>query len=245
MNQNNFNINRLSNFIQRQVSLNLPPMLIAAGGIFGLLLVISLFSAYFDPTDVRELKGFYLAAFFIGGFIFTSRIFSELNSPQKSYFYLTLPVSSLEKVVGSWLLSSPIYVVVFSIGILIVYLITGIVAGFNNASIPDMFNKQYFLVMGVYMVLQTVFFLGAAYFRNYNFLKTLLALFILQVIIGLYGGLLAWMFFGGSLQSDDFSGSFQYFVENTIPQIAHIIFWYLLAPFLLVVSYFSLKERQV
>jgi hypothetical protein len=247
MDKTNFNINRLSNFVQRQVSLNLPPMLIAAGGVFGLLLVVSLFTAYFNPEGVRELKGFYLAAFFIGGFIFTSRIFSELNSPQKSYFYLTLPVSTLEKVIGSWVLSSPVYVVVFSIGILIIYLITGLIAGGNYASIPDMFDRHYFQAMGAFMVTQTVFFLGAAYFRNYNFLKTLLALFILQVIIGSYGGLLGWMLFGGNNNIDpvDFSGSFQYFVEHTVPQIAHVFFWYLLAPFLLVVSYFSLKERQV
>ncbi|QHT68745.1 hypothetical protein GXP67_19890 [Rhodocytophaga rosea] len=245
MNQDNFNINRLFNFIQRQVSLNLPPMLIAAGGIFGLLLVVSLFVAYFDPRDIREINSFYLTVFFIGGFIFTSRIFSELNSPQKSYFYLTLPVSTLEKVIGSWVLSSPVYVVVFSVGIFIIYLITGLVAGGNHASIPDMFDKHYFQSMGVYMVTQTVFFLGAAYFRNYNFLKTLLALFVLQVIIGSYSGLLGWMLFGSKLQSEDFSGGFQYFVEYTIPQIAHVLFWYLLAPFLLVVSYFSLKERQV
>lgn len=244
MTQDNFNISRLSHFIQRQVALNLTPMLIAAGGIFGLLLVVSVFTAYVDPVDIREISAFYMVTLFIGGFIFTSRIFSELNSPQKSYFYLTLPVSTLEKVIGSWVLSSPVYVVVFSIGIFIVYLITSLVAGTNHASISDIFNTSYFKIIGIYMVLQTVFFLGAAYFRNYNFLKTLLALFILQVIIGSYGGLLGWMLFGGNLQSEDFSGSFQYFVEHTVPQIAHVFFWYLLALFLLVVSYFSLKERQ-
>lgn len=244
MNKNQFNINRLSNFLQRQVALNLPPMLIAAGALFGTLLVVSLLVGYFNPSEVRDLKGFYLAAFFIGGYIFTSRIFAELHSPQKSYFYLTLPVSTLEKLTGSWLLSSPVYVVVFSLMIFIVYFITSIVAG-NYASLPEMFDRHYFTAVGAFMVTQTVFFLGASYFRNHNFLKTLLALFVIQIIVGAYGGLLGWMLFGGEgLNSNDFSGGFKYFVDTTVPQVAHIFFWYLLAPFLLVVSYFSLKERQ-
>jgi len=245
MNKSNFNIKRLSNFIQRQVALNLPPMLIAVGAFFGTLLIGSLFIAYFEPGEVRELKAFYLVAFFMGGYVFTSQIFSELHSPQKSYFYFTLPVSTTEKLAGSWLLSSPVYVLVFSVIIFIVAFMASIVAG-DFGFIPDLFDRHYFTSMGVFMVTQTIFFLGASYFRKHNFLKTMFALFLIQIVIGAYGGLLGWTLFGGegSLQSDDFSGGFKTFVETVIPRIAHIFFWYLLAPFMLVVSYFSLKERQ-
>ncbi len=103
---NIFDISRLSKFIQRQAVLNAPPMLIAAGAIFGMLLVVSILTGYYGPENMEGLKAFFLVVFFFGGFILTSSIFSELHTPHKSYFYLTLPVSTLEKVVGSWILTS-------------------------------------------------------------------------------------------------------------------------------------------
>lgn len=246
MNKNNFDMNRLSHFIQRQVTMNVPPMLIAAGAVFGALLVISLLVAYFNPQEVRDLKGLYMAVFFIAGYILTSRIFSELHSPQKSYAYLTLPVSTLEKLTGSWLLSSPVYVIVFSILLFMIYLATLLMAG-DYTTLADLFDKQYFYVMAIFMVTQTIFFLGACYFRKNNFFKTVLAIFLLVIIIGLYSGLLGWTLFGGegNISSEDFPSDFRLFVENISKWTSQVFFWSLLGPFMLVVSYFSLKERQV
>ncbi len=245
MNSNNFNSNRLFQFIQRQVFLNAPPMLIAAGAVFGTLLVISLLVAYYGGGDLDDLRGFYLTVFFIGGYIFTSNIFSELHTPQKSYFYLTLPVSTLEKTIGSWLLSALAYTVVFQLFAAIIYLIVQLISG-KGPAFTEFFNRDYMLAVGVYVVTQTIFFLGASYFRKYNFLKTLLALFIILVIIGLYAGGLGWLLFrGDNMNNNNFSGEFQFTVENVIPRILKFVFWYIFAPFMLVVSYFSLKEREV
>lgn len=245
MNSNNFNINRLSNFIQRQIALNTPPMLIAAGAVSGTLLIVSLLVAYYNGHELENLKGFYLTVFFVGGYIFTSNIFSELHTPQKSYFYLTLPVSTLEKTIGSWLLSSVAYTIVFQLVTGIIYMITRLAAG-QGPTLTEFFNRDYFLAVGVYFVTQTIFFLGASYFRKYNFLKTLLALFLIQVAIGLYAGGLGWLLFRGEpMNNNSFTGEFEFAVEHIIPQVAKFLFWYVFAPFMLVVSYFSLKEREV
>jgi hypothetical protein len=243
---NTFDINRLSKFVQRQVALNAPPMLIAAGAVFGTLLIVSILTGYYGPENMEGLLGFYVFVFFLGGFILTSNIFSELHSPQKSYFYLTLPVSATEKLAGSWILTSPIYVIVFSIVAYLIYLIPTLMVG-NQYPVPTFFGPDYLRIVATYLVIQTIFFLGAAYFRKYNFLKTLLSVFLLQIGIGLYAGLLFWLLFnGGKVQGQDIENTgFKSFVENTVPQIAHIFFWYILGPLMLVVSYFSLKEREV
>lgn len=247
MNNNNFSINRLHHFVLRQLTLNTYPALIAYGAVFGLLLIISLLTAYFNAGHIDNLKGLYLTVFMAGGFIFTSMIFSEMHTPQKSYAYLTLPVSASEKLIGSWLLSSPVFIVVFSVSIFIIGLISGAVANRPQFSM-ELFDHDYFIVVAVYLVTQTIFFLGAVYFRKNNFLKTLLALFALAAVLSAYSGLIFWILFGNNMEGMNenvsfgtFKGTIEFLAEQVIP----FIFWYLLGPFMLVVSYFRLKERQV
>lgn len=249
MDRNNYlDFTRLSNFVQRQAVLNLNTMLVAAGAVFGILLVISLAIAYFDgnPDSSENLKITYRFVFFLAGYVFTSRVFSELHSPQKSYAYLTLPVSTTEKVIGSWLLSSPVYVLGYWIMISIIFLITKLITG-TPVTIGLLFDRGFFNAVGTYMVTQTIYFLGAVYFRKNNFLKTILSLFVLIVFIGLYSGLLVWLLFGGSISGQDFpKGEMQITGPgDIIGQIAEIFFIYILGPFMLIVSYFRLKERQV
>jgi hypothetical protein len=244
---NIFDSNRLMNFIKRQAVLNAPPILIAAGAVFGTMLIVSILVGYYGngPEDMQGVLNFFVVIFFLGGFILTSNIFSELHTPQKSYFYLTLPVSTAEKLIGSWILTSPVYVVVFSIVAYLIYLVPTIMVG-NAYRVPAFFNQNTFQAIGSYMVIQTVFFLGAAYFRKYNFLKTVLSIFLFQILIGLYAGLLFWLLFGGGNINDrDMDSGFKGTIENIVPQLAHVFFWYILGPFLLVISYFSLKEREV
>jgi hypothetical protein len=243
---NTFDISRLFKFIQRQAALNAPPILIAAGAVFGTMFIVSVLTGYYGPENMEGLLGFYVFVFFLGGFILTSNIFSELHTPQKSYFYLTLPVSAAEKLIGSWLLTSPAYVLVFTLVAYLIYLIPTVMVG-DLYPVPAFFNQDFLKIIATYLVIQTIFFLGAAYFRKYNFLKTVLSVFLLQITIGLYAGLLVWLLFDSNKVNgrDIMDTGFKSFVENTIPQIAHVLFWYVLGPFLLVVSYFSLKEREV
>jgi hypothetical protein len=245
MGKNEINLNRLSYFISRQATLNFHPVLIAAGAIFGLLLVISLLVAYFNPEDLGNLKGLYQSVYFIGGYILTSKIFYELNSPQRSYFLLTLPVSTLEKIIGSWVLTSLGYTIIYGVFIFLISLITTLVSGGYNF-LADIYDRQYFTEIGIFLVTQSIFFLGACYFRNNNFLKTLLAVIIFVLIIGIYSGSLGWLLFSGEKENDlNVSGDFKLSTERFAELASHIFFWYVFAPFMLVVSYFSLKERQV
>src|ERR1039458_4072484 len=95
--ENRFNPTRLLNFIRRQAVLNFSSLMIASGAVFGVLLVISLLVGYFGPGNIPNLVNVYLVAFFLCGLVFTGKIFAELHIPQKSYAWLTLPVSTAEK----------------------------------------------------------------------------------------------------------------------------------------------------
>ncbi|HYG39548.1 MAG TPA: hypothetical protein VD908_13050 [Cytophagales bacterium] len=219
-------------------------MMIGIAGVFGILLLISLIVTHADSADYGNLYGLYMTVFFIAGYIFTSRILSELNSPGKSYGFLTLPASTFEKFIGSWLLSSPVYVLIFMIFITLIYLISTVTAGIE-VSFAKMFDETFFRIIWIFMVTQTIFFLGACTFKSYNLLKTLFALFLIIALVAAFAGLLIWILFGGQIQGDEFNDGFSMQGEKFFTEVIPFIFFYVLGPVLLVVSYFKLKEREV
>ncbi|WP_299825919.1 hypothetical protein [uncultured Pontibacter sp.] len=241
-----FNLTRLGYFIRRQLFLNINAMWIAIAAVVGVLLVISGFTAYFNPTKIYNLVPLYLVVLFVGGYVFTSKIFSELHSPQKSYAFLTLPVSTSEKLLGAWIIAAPLYLLTALLGATILMLVSALVAG-QSADLPNAFSSMQFLRMiGSFLVTQTFFFLGAVAFRGNNFMKTLLAMFIIAVVLVSYTGSLGYMLFGGrtAFQEGDavaLKNNMEFITERLVP----FLYWYVLGPFLLVVSFFKLKERQV
>lgn len=254
-----FDINRLKYLLLRQLSFNYKILLIATGAIIGLLMFIGTMMLLFSNStpDQQTILGMMMPYFFIGGYIFSSVVFSELNSPHRGYLYLTLPASAFEKLISAWLVCSVGYVL---FGSIIIYFINfyyiSIAAAFTSKTVElvNIFSPGVLKVFGIYMVTQTIFFLGAIYFRRVNFLKTILALFVLVMIIAFYSAILSkLLFFTSSFKNQwwmnnigmNHSFDMKNMAEHVIVPIAKVLFWGCTAPFFLIVSYFRLKEREV
>ncbi len=249
---NFFNINRFILLIRRQVLSGTNILFIAFGAITGLLLLISGLVAYFSPEDLADMTNLYYVAMFLGGYIYTSNTFNELHNPQRSYRFLTLPVSTFERLAGAWLLSAVLFPVVAILAMVIVVFLSNLIINFtvDPGTFSNIFSHTTLVLIGIYFVTQSVFLLGAIYFRKHNFLKTLLALFVVYFAISLYvslAGLIIfrpWEYHFSSINQFPTS-RLEHFFTDLFPGIMKIIFWYVMAPFFLIVSYFSLKERQV
>lgn len=254
---NHFSLMRLWLLIRRQVITNGYGLLIAFGGIAGMLLLIAVLMVVFNPNAVHNLNGLFYSILFIGGFIYTSNAYSELQQVQRSYSYLTLPVSTTERLGSAWLLSGillPLFAMLAMTGVLL--LANGILAllpgySFGHLSLQALFSGSSMNAVGVYVVTQPIFLLGAAAFRKHHFIKTLLALFVFMVILNAYTGLLGWAMFGGLEEREIVMGAEQVpahlerLFTQTIPLVAEVVFKYVMAPFFLVVTWFRIKERQV
>jgi len=229
----------------RQASMNIVPSLIGIGAIFGIQLLVSLFAAYFFPTQITSLISLYLFIFVISGIVYTSGIFQELNSAERGYAFLTLPVSTLEKMLGSWLLSSPLFILVYFLLISLIYGLSTLVAH-DMSSFTALFSQRTGNAIGGYLIAQTIFFLGACTFKKNSLLKTLLSLFLIGVGLSICMAICAWFLFRGGIGT---GGTFTWGVADFsgagFNKTVHNIFLALLAPFLLLVSYFKLKEREV
>lgn len=240
----NFNFNRLVKFIQRQLTMNSNSLILGASSIFGSMFLLTAVVAYFHPTNLENIMKLHIVVFYITGYLLSSKAFAELNNPKKGYFYLTLPVSTLEKVAGSWILTSPLYVLSYCVFLLITFFTVSLITNISFGSTP-LFNPRYLENIPAYLVVQTLFFLGACYFKGNNFLKTILSIVLLIIGLSIFSAILGYLLFIDGVHKEDIDDGLVNFVRFDLLHSFTMFFWYLLGPFLLVVSYFKLKERQI
>lgn len=250
---NIFSFKRLLLLMRRQIFSGGKSLLIAFGGVAGTLLVISLLVAYFNPSGLSGMVSLYFVVMFIGGYIFTSNVYNELHQVQRSFSYLTLPVSLTERLVSGWLMTGVLYAAASLLTMILIGMVGNLVMTILNKTTPFgwIISAGTIKITGIYLVTHIVFLLGAAYFRKNNFLKTLLALFLFNLVLNVFAGLVGWGLFRGLagdaiLMEEQFMFTpLEHFVTITLPAVFKIIFWYLTIPFFLVTTWFSLKERQV
>lgn len=223
-----FNINRLKLLVLRDFGINYKTMLIATAAVGGFLMFIGTLTIIFGEKSMNQqnILGMVMPTLIIMGLISTSMVFSELHSPHKGYIYLTLPASAFEKLIAAWLVSSVFYVI-FSMALLlflnVYYILIALLFSSQSVELVNIFSPEVLKPLGVYMVVQSGFLLGAIYFRKVNFLKTILAFFVLNVLIAIYVGVLGKILFGHfGINSNDFNKTFELKAsfENQIVPIA-------------------------
>ena len=250
---NYFDLKRLYLLTRRQILSERTGWLIALTAVAGIMLVISLLVAYFNPVLMPALTPSYLSIMFLGGYIFTSSIFNELHYPQKAVHFLTLPVSTTERLLAAWIITGILFPIFSLILIALIVFIANLIMNLTLDLTPfnHVFSNGGSGVFRSYLITQSVFLLGAAYFRKYNFLKTLLAIFIFIVVITAITATAGWMIFSpfsGQEFADDSENltvNLNSLFAERIPDLARFIYFYAGVPFFLVVTWFTLKERQV
>jgi len=251
---NILDIKRLGFLLRRQIFSNGKSMMIALVGVSGIMLFITLLVGFFNPTALNSLHHLYFTAMFIGGYIFTSNIYAELYPVHRSYHYLTLPVSVTERLLSGWIISGILYSLIALLIIGIIVLLSNLILSIAlvNAPVQTLLLKGALKTTSIYLITQTIFLLGAAYFKKNNFLKTILALFLFTLALQIFVTVFGYLLFGSFSATDgQFTGvNFSdYQLENLflthIPKASRFIYYWLLGPFLLVTTWFCLKEREV
>ncbi len=175
--------------------------LVVSGTAALVALAVSIGIAYFGDVGRTELfyRFFFVAALFTWGTIATSSCFSDMHGRGTNMAFLLLPASALEKTVSRLL--------IYTVG-LVVYLLafttvlSWVVEGINTLWIGE--RREFFspldpvawLLLPHFIVTQALFFLGAAWFRKLQVIKTV------GTTIGIVLGLactfvaIAWVFGG-------------------------------------------------
>ena len=173
--------------------------LVVAGCVVGGSLLLSLFLGFFhnhfDHID------FYTNLLYFPGFIFTSRVFIPFHRKEWNIPTLMLPASHFEKGLVQLLLSSVGWILyLFLVYSLFSLLATGLNLLLWNFSTPlFLLFKSGGKIILHYLVIQSLFFLGAAVFKKAAALKTLLALLGVAFLLALIGFLMVKILFPGEM----------------------------------------------
>ncbi len=250
---NQFSLERFALLIKRYAMFNLKSWLIGFGALAGVLIVVSALSIIFS-AGVYRISGMVTLGqifIFVGGLMITSMAYNEIHTPAKSQFYLTLPATAAEKLFSHWIVTSVIFVLLANVLLSAVLFLTSAIAYMSLSTPIEVFNpftSENMTLMAIYLVVHSIFFLGALYFRKNNFLKTILSVFVIQTVINIFIVILAYLLIGKEGFQTDMQGfnvGLTQFGTETFPLLMKILFFGILGPFCLLVSYFRLKEREV
>ncbi len=250
--------------IKRDFFTHYRTILIATAAIAGFVIFSSALSALNHNGGEFHIR-FYFMLLYIGGFIFTSRAFRELYNSQKSYTYVTLPGSLLEKFIERWLLTSLVY----ALGTLFVYFVIAVISealnqilfGYTNALLSP-FSRTFLVGTAAFLVIQGIFLTGAVFFKKNALIKTILMITLFAIV------LLMIMILAVSLISPEHFRGFHWSNQefNSTPGLAkwlnmpefnlilvgkkieyglRILFWVILAPFCWLISFLKFRKIEV
>jgi hypothetical protein len=213
---------------------------------------------------------FFLSLFAVGTF-YASQYFNDLGSRAKGINFLLVPASTFEKLLCGLLYTVILFFVVFTAAFYLVdTLMVAIANTFNTAGEPAgkvsvinvfkviilRFNEDStvnFLLF--FFSVQSAFLLGSVYFEKYSFIKTIISGFVAGFILFC----MMYFFYEHLLPNGEFHRgfltSYRVHVDGVNDRLIHVPGWigeifrflimYAVAPFLWIVTYYRLKEKQV
>lgn len=219
-------------------------------------------------TEVQMVT-FFLSLFAVGTF-YASQYFRDLGSKAKGSNFLLVPASAFEKLLCGLLFTVLLFFVVFTASF---YFVDGLMVALSNSlSGPEgpagkapvinifkviilRFNRDStinFLLF--FFSVQSAFLLGSVYFEKYSFIKTIISGFVAGFIL-----FCLMYFFNEMLPPGDYPRGFltayrvrvdgvnDHLVQvpDWIGQVFRFLAMYAVAPFLWIVTYYRLKEKQV
>lgn len=214
---------------------------------------------YFLASPGREAGGnfhpqLYAVLLFVGGFYITSLAFKDLHDDARSYAYLTLPCSNFEKFFNKLLVTSLGYVVALSAGYFLLSLVTNGIGWLLFNEHQTLFNPlatDALTYVRSYLVWQSLFLLGSAYFRKHVMSKIILTICCFTLILLGFISCSSSLFFS---PSDMVALPYLHLVNGdthwvgfvgVLPHFVKVIFWICLAPFCWVVTYLRLTEMEL
>jgi hypothetical protein len=220
-------------------------------GLLALLGPLSPFSGEF--TSAGSYRALFLAALFTWGTVMTSLAFTDLHGRATNTAFLLLPATALEKTVAR-LLASTAFLIVF----LLLYVSALSLLGEALEVLGLSGENEWFspldpiawVILPHYLVVQALFFLGAAWFRRLHYMKTVFALTVVctAVVAGYMAiawvlGWVSWSGTGIRIRGDAYDGIYR--PLRNLFEVGELAYFIVLPFFCWFVAWLRVKETQV
>lgn len=236
---------------------------------FLLLSVISLFGVcalivFFVANQAEKGRFFYDAGgmvFFmlliVCGSIITASIFGEFSSTTKRVQYLSIPASNFEKLLSKWFYTLPFYlilvVIIFCLGYQVFGYWIGYMMDVDFVPLKDHeFDYFEYAILG-YFIIHSVIFFFSIIFNGYPIPKIMVAGSVCGILafitILLLTRVILYDHFTGLFRETELmkntkpSDNFKLWVEEFFTNLPYL-FALIGVPFIWVISYFKMKEKE-
>src|SRR5690625_4023329 len=117
-----------------------------------------------------------------------SKMFYVLHTPSTAFLSLPLPASTTERLFCAWLITAPLYAFVFLISLVlflnVIQFATSLFAGTSSSIVwPQIFSSGVFTYVGTYLTYHPAFLSGAVMFKSGQFINTILAMILINLLI--------------------------------------------------------------
>lgn len=263
---------RLGRLLKKDLTEGYRTIFVVVGAVTGVLLLNYLLGAVSDPNNLHgssivphsgENSTMHMVYFtlvlLIGGLIISSRSFMELHTKTRNHDWLILPASTFEKFLSRLLMAS----VGVGVGAVVYFFLFSLLASGLSAllfgrpyTVFNPFDGTVWMLVLRYVVLQSVFFAGAAYFKRAHFIKTVLVLsgfaFVLLLLAAGVARLVFWREFAHMVSGTGFANFDISVLEPRLQSageilllVSRILFWAVLGPVMWVFAYLRLAEAEV
>ena len=144
----------------------------------------NIYALYQSKYDI--LINLYYIFLYIIGFKIASTAFYEIKRKNEKIAYLLLPSSMPEKYLCRLIMTTLLFFIKYTVAFYLGWLLSSVVnfwlfglpLVFFNIYVPNFWN-----IIAVFVVLQSLFFLGGIYFRKFPIIKTVASIFLISVVI--------------------------------------------------------------
>jgi hypothetical protein len=243
-------LQRLLWLLRADVIRNHRSWLVASGTVALLALAINLATAADRVVGGGFYQSFFACALFALGTLATSDTFADLHGRATNTALLLLPASALEKTVSRLLLTT---VGLFLYLLVLTTVLSWVLEGINTLAfgvqreVYTPFDSAAWYLLPHYLVVQSVFFLGGAWFRKLRYLKTIGIVLLIAFGLAAAAVAMAWLVIGtpwdGSPSvrwDDDLETSLE-----GLTYVAPIVYYFALPVFCWFVAWLRVTESQV
>lgn len=238
---------RIIHFMQRDFFLNKSVVIISAITLAAVLFLFNLISSS-NIESVNEFPSVYYLILYVGGLWLASLSFRDFHDRKQIYTLLTLPCSTLEKFFGRWFLTS----FGFAIGLLAVYAVLyWCIAAFSAVIFRqpiilfNPLNPEIWKNILQFIILQSMFLLGAVYFKKHSLIKTILTMTLTSISVSLLIMMMTFFAFHPVFSPTQIIiPDFSRLNFSSLTDVLYFLFWIFIPILCWSVAYQRLKECE-
>jgi hypothetical protein len=221
--------------------------------VFAALIIVTSTVAVLVNRPEAKIMDFWFLVMALGwAAVESSFSFRELHDKSRNEAFLLVPASALEKTLSRLLIATVglgVYIVVFTLVMTVINDVLVRALANVQASSIDFFNAWTLTAIGCFIVNQSLYFLGAAWFRRWHFVKMALVLNTVPTALSWIAVLAFALLFSNfqvpsEAQINEFVVLYSGFVLP-LWTFAKIFFFAVIPVFCWVVAWMRVRETQV